>query len=43
MHVGRKAMEYIDLLTQLEIWIMIILGVLIQVVILYNPKKESEN
>jgi hypothetical protein len=43
MHVGRKAMEYIDLLTQLEIWIMIILGVLIQVVILYSPKKESEN
>nr|WP_169934654.1 MCP four helix bundle domain-containing protein [Nonlabens sp. Ci31] len=42
MHVGRKAMESIDLLTQLEIWIMIVLGVLIQFVILYSPKKESE-
>lgn len=43
MHVGRKAMESIDLLTQLEIWIMIILGILIQVVILYSPKNESED
>jgi hypothetical protein len=43
MHVGRKAMESIDLLTQLEIWIMIIIGVLIQFVILYSPKKESED
>jgi len=42
MHVGRKAMESIDLLTQLEIWVMIVLGVLIQFVILYSPKKESE-
>ncbi len=40
MQLGRKAMESIDLLTQLEIWVMIILGVLIQFVILYSPKKE---
>lgn len=39
MQVGRKAIESIDLLTQLEVWVMIILGILIQFVILYSPKK----
>ena len=43
MHVGRKAIESIDLLTQIEIWIMIVLGLLIQFVILYNPKKDLDD
>jgi hypothetical protein len=43
MQVGKKAMESIELLTQLEVWIMIFLGVLVQFIILYNPKKEVED
>jgi hypothetical protein len=36
-------MESIELLTQLEVWIMIFLGVLVQFIILYNPKKKVED
>jgi hypothetical protein len=43
MQVGKKAMESIELLTQLEVWIMIFLGVLVQFIILYNPKKKVED
>ncbi|GAL01842.1 hypothetical protein JCM19314_2196 [Nonlabens ulvanivorans] len=39
MHIGKKAMASMELLTQMEVWIMIVLGVIIQVIILYNPKK----
>ncbi|WP_405349955.1 MCP four helix bundle domain-containing protein [Nonlabens sp. Asnod3-H03] len=39
MHIGKKAMASMELLTQMEVWIMIILAVIIQVIILYNPKK----
>ncbi|OUS21400.1 hypothetical protein A9Q93_00945 [Nonlabens dokdonensis] len=37
MQVGKKAMESVDLLTQLEIWIVIIIAIIIQIVILYRP------
>ncbi|GAK94418.1 hypothetical protein JCM19298_1546 [Nonlabens ulvanivorans] len=40
MHIGKKAMASMELLTQMEVWIMIVLAIIIQVIILYNPKKE---
>jgi hypothetical protein len=42
MQVGKKAMESIELLTQLEVWIMVFLGVMVQFIILYNPKDKME-
>lgn len=42
MQVGKKAMESVELLTQLEVWIMIVLGIIIQFIILYNPKKSTD-
>jgi uncharacterized membrane protein YidH (DUF202 family) len=42
MQVGKKAMESIELLTQLEVWIMVFLGVVVQFIILYNPKDKME-
>jgi hypothetical protein len=42
MQVGKKAMESVELLTQLEVWIMVVLGIIVQFIILYNPKKEVE-
>ncbi|GAK90996.1 hypothetical protein JCM19297_2441 [Nonlabens ulvanivorans] len=39
MHIGKKAMASMELLTQMEVWIMIVLAIIIQVIILYNPKK----
>ncbi|PQJ33081.1 hypothetical protein BST92_14640 [Nonlabens arenilitoris] len=40
MHIGKKAMASMELLTQMEVWIMIVLAIIIQVIILYNPKKN---
>ncbi|MEN8901758.1 MAG: MCP four helix bundle domain-containing protein [Nonlabens sp.] len=40
MQVGKKAIESVELLTQLEIWIMVVLGIIVQFIILYNPKKD---
>ncbi len=42
MQVGKKAMESVDLLTQLEIWIVIIIAIIIQIVILYSPKPQQD-
>lgn len=38
MHIGKKAMESMELMTQMEIWVMLILAVIILFVILYSPK-----
>ncbi|KEZ93084.1 MCP four helix bundle domain-containing protein [Nonlabens ulvanivorans] len=40
MHIGKKAMASMELLTQMEVWIMIVLGVIIQFIILYSPKNN---
>lgn len=40
MHIGKKAVESVELLTQLEVWIMIVLAIIIQFIILYSPKKD---
>ncbi|AGC78704.1 chemoreceptor-like protein with four helix bundle sensory module [Nonlabens dokdonensis] len=42
MQVGKKAMESVDLLTQLEIWIVVIIAIIIQIVILYSPKPKED-
>ncbi|MGJ8684734.1 MAG: MCP four helix bundle domain-containing protein [Nonlabens sp.] len=42
MFIGEKAMESMELLTQMEIWIVIVLGIIVQFVILYSPRKSEE-
>lgn len=42
MQVGKKAIESVELLTELEIWIMVVLGIIVQFIILYNPKSNSD-
>lgn len=42
MHIGKKAMKSIELLTQMEVWIMIFIALVIQFVILYSPKEKVE-
>ncbi|WKV12057.1 MCP four helix bundle domain-containing protein [Marivirga harenae] len=37
---SRRAMDTVDLFTQIEIYIMIFLAIVIQIVIIYSPKKE---
>lgn len=40
MNISKKAVDTVELFTQLEIYVLIFLAVLIQVIILYNPKQE---
>jgi hypothetical protein len=37
---SRRAMDTADLFTQIEIYIMIFLAIVIQIIIIYSPKKE---
>ncbi|MEQ8908091.1 MAG: chemotaxis protein [Vicingaceae bacterium] len=38
--LAREALASVELFSQIEIYILIILGLLIQIIILYNPKKS---
>jgi hypothetical protein len=40
--ISRQAMGTIDLFTQIEIYIMIFMAIVIQIIIIYSPKKGSE-
>ncbi|MGY5353934.1 MCP four helix bundle domain-containing protein [Wenyingzhuangia sp. IMCC45467] len=43
MHMSNKAMKTINLFTQIEIIFLIIIAILVQVIILYNPKKNNRD
>lgn len=38
-----RAMDTVDLFTQIEIYIMIFLAIVIQIIIIYSPKKDKES
>lgn len=40
---SKRAIKSIDLFTHLEIYALIIIAIFIQIVVMYNPKKESDN
>jgi hypothetical protein len=40
---SKRAIESIDLFTNLEIYALIIIAIFIQIVVMYSPKKESNN
>lgn len=40
--VSQKAIEMVDLFTQIEIYFLIFMAVLIQIIILYSPKRSDE-
>jgi hypothetical protein len=39
--ISRRAMGTVDLFTQIEIYILIFLAIVIQIIIIYSPKKDS--
>ncbi|UWX56330.1 MCP four helix bundle domain-containing protein [Maribacter litopenaei] len=41
MNISKKAVDAVELFTRLEIYVLIFLAVLVQIIILYNPKKSS--
>ena len=40
LSISKKAIDMVELFTQIEIYVLILLAVIIQIIILYNPKKE---
>lgn len=43
MSISKKALDNIELFTQLEIYLLIALAIVIQVVVIYNPKNKTNN
>ena len=43
MKIGKSAASAVELFTQIEIYFLVILAIIIQVVILYNPPKEEQD
>jgi hypothetical protein len=38
---SRRAMDTVDLFTQIEIYLLIFLAIVIQIIVIYSPKKDS--
>lgn len=41
MSISQKAIDTVELFTQIEIYLLVFLAIVIQVVVMYNPKKEK--
>lgn len=41
MSISQKAIDKIELFTQIEIYILIFLAIVIQIIVMYNPKNEK--
>jgi hypothetical protein len=42
LSISKKAIDNVELFTQLEIYFLIILAVIIQIIVIYNPKDKKE-
>lgn len=42
MNISKKAVDTVELFTQLEIYVLIVLAILIQIIVIYDPKKSEE-
>ncbi len=43
MSIGKQAIENVKLFTEIEIYFLVFLAILIQIIILYNPKSKNNN
>lgn len=43
LSMSKKAFEVVDLFTQIEIYFLVFLAILIQIIVMYNPKKNINN
>lgn len=41
MSISQKAIDKVELFTQIEIYILIFLAIVVQIIVMYNPKKEK--
>lgn len=41
MSISKRALDSVELFTQIEIFILVFLAIVIQIVVMYNPKTKS--
>ena len=41
MSISRRALDKVELFTQIEIYVLVILAIIIQVIVMYQPKEKS--
>lgn len=41
MSISQKAIDTVELFTQIEIYLLVFLAIVVQVIVMYNPKKEK--
>ncbi|TXD85106.1 chemotaxis protein [Subsaximicrobium wynnwilliamsii] len=42
LSISKKAMNTVELFTQIEIYLLIFLAIVIQIIVMYNPKRKEE-
>ncbi|PTX59482.1 chemoreceptor-like protein with four helix bundle sensory module [Kordia periserrulae] len=42
MSISKQAIESVELFTQMEIYILVVLAIIIQVIVIYNPKEKKQ-
>jgi len=40
LNIGRKAIEDVELFTKIEIYVLIALAIMVQIIVMYNPKRR---
>ena len=41
MSISKKAIDTVELFTQIEIYLLVFLAIVVQIIVMYNPKKQS--
>ncbi len=41
MSISKKAIDTVELFTQIEIYVLVFLAIVIQIIVMYNPKNKS--
>lgn len=41
MSISKQALDTVELFTQIEIYILVLLAIIIQIIVMYNPKAKS--
>jgi len=42
MSITKRALDSVELFTQIEIFILVFLAIVIQIIVMYNPKEKGE-
>ncbi|MGB5942285.1 MAG: hypothetical protein WBG71_05340 [Leeuwenhoekiella sp.] len=41
MSISKRAVDTVELFTQIEIYLLVFLAIVVQIIVMYNPKKKT--